>query len=324
MKTKLRALVGGVALLLVLAACYPGISSQLAQSYEVQATITKGKVNLYNYSDDFIDPDGLQGPFNIDRQNGEATIDLNFTQTKGNWNVTGKWIHGGVKMEFAGKSEYLTALLAHCLSAVDVFDYDDGLIGAPNIDNHWYPYYSDDDAYYWNNCFSGLGSPAPGFVEDISVGSWIKGGCMFIPTLYRSLNSAYVGTGHALIFVCQNGGEGNPVTGTWSDPSYIEVWVPDTTSISDQAIGDINIYAESNEQYILNYPEFYLDIDFEDNVYYGVNYFEDDNSPFRNYYAGGTNTNRSGKWIVQVRFNNLATAPLPTDSPLFNSYYWGL
>ncbi|MEN9922990.1 MAG: hypothetical protein RIS09_504 [Actinomycetota bacterium] len=329
MKTKLRALVGGVALLLVLAACYPGINSQLSQGYELQATITKGKVNL-NHSvfgaDGFIEPDGLQGPFSFNRVtnagNGTATVDLNFSVNRGNWSVTGKWIDGPVRMEFAGKSEYLSALLAHCLSTVDVWDYDSGLIGRPNIDDEWYPYNNGEDQWFGGSCFNAGVAPAPGYVENIQYGTWVKGGCTFIPTLYRSLNSQLVGTGHALILVCQNGGQDNPVTMSWENPSYIEVWIPDTTNIDREAIGDINIYMESNEQYILDYPEFYLDIDFEDNVYYGRDYFETDNSPFRNYFAGGVNTNRSGKWIVQTRFNNLANSPLPTEAPLFSQYWW--
>lgn len=330
MKTKLRALVGGVALLLVLAACYPGINSQWAQSYEVQANIVKGKVNLqhdYFGSEGYIDPDGLQGPYNFARVydgNGIANVDLSFTNSGGgNWSVTGRWIDGDVRMEFSGKSEYLQALLDHCLSTVDMYDEDGGIIGAPNIDDQWYPYYSDDDGYYWNNCFSSVVPSAPGYVEDVQKSKWLKGGCVYIPTLYRSLNSALVGTGHALILVCQNGDADNPVTGEWNGPSYIEVWIPDTTNISEQAIGDINVSAFSNEE-VFSEDEYYLNIDFEDDVYYGVDYFENDNSPFRNYYAGGVNTNRSGKWIVQARFNNLYSSPLPTESPLFNSYYWGI
>lgn len=334
MKTKLRALVGGVALLLVLAACYPGISSQASLGFEVQASITKGKVNLDSFAD-LIDPDGLQGPFNISQSpeyigTGHATVDLTFNNSKGNWSVTGRWMDGPVKMEFTGKSEYLAALMNACLSTVDVYDYDDGIIGAPNIDDHWYPYYSDDDAYYWNNCWDPylFGIEAPGYVDDISTTNWIKGGCVYIPTLYRSLNSALIGTGHALILVCQNGTSaaeelGAPLTLPWDGPSYIEVWIPDTTAITEHALGDINIYAEDNEQYILDYPEYHLNIDFEDSVYYGVDYFQNDNSPFRNYYAGGYNTNRSGKWIVQARVNQFAGSPMPTESPLFNSYYWG-
>lgn len=327
MKTKLRALVGGVALLLVLAACYPGISSQNLLSYEVQATITKGKVDLDHSlfgSEGFIDPDGAQGPWNFDRSmyagNGTATVDLNFSQTNGNWNVTGRWIDGPVKMEFSGKSEYLTALVAHCLSYVDLYDEDAGIIGWPDIDNSSYPYIDGNDQSFGSNCVDGFG--APGYVEDVQKSKWLKGGCTLIPTMYRSLNSEYVGTGHALILVCQNGNGGdNPVTGSWSNPSYIEVWVPDTTWISDQAIGDINVSVYSNEE-ILSEDEYYLNIDFEDNVYYGRNYFEDDNSPFRNYLAGGVNTNRSGKWIVQARFNNLFASPLPTEAPLFSTYWW--
>ena len=329
MKTKLRALVGGVALLLVLAACYPGIDSQSAQSYEVQATITKGKVNL-NHSlygaDGFIQPDGLQGPFSVDRVtnagNGTATVDLVFKNSKGNWEVSGRWIDGPVRMEFSGKSEYLSALMAHCLSYVDMYDEDGGIIGAPNIDDAWYPYASDDDQSFGADCFNTYGALAPGYVENIQLSKWYKGGCTYIPTMYRSLNSQIVGTGHALIFVCQNGGEGTPVTGTWSNPSYIEIWVPDTTWIDEQAIGDINVSAYSNEE-AFSEDEYYLNIDFEDDVYYGRDYFETDNSPFRNYAAGGVNTNRSGKWIVEARFNNLFASPLPTEPALF-SQYWGM
>ena len=330
MKTKLRALVGGVALLLVLAACYPGISSQFLLSYELQATITKGKVDLDHSvfgSEGFIDPDGAQGPWSFDRSmyagNGTATVDLNFSQTKGNWNVTGRWIDGPVRMEFSGKSEYLTALVAHCLSEVDLYDEDDGITYGPRIDGSWYPYETGNGDYqsFLSNCI-GLGGEvlAPGYVEDVPTSKWLKGGCVYIPTMYRSLNSEYVGTGHALILVCQNG-EGNPITGSWSNPSYIEVWIPDTTWISDQAIGDINIDVYSNED-IFSEDEYYLYMDFEDNVYYGRNYFEDDNSPFRNYLAGGVNTNRSGKWIVQARFNTLFASPLPTEAPLFSTYWW--
>lgn len=343
MKTKLRALVGGVALLLVLAACYPGISSQFAQAYEVQATITKGKVDLdhglWNEGSEgggFISPHGLQGPWSYDRVsyagNGTASVDLSFSNIKGNWQVSGKWLDGPVRMEFSGKSEYLTALVNHCLSNVYMDD----------VDSQLYEWYIQGELYGYDfnadDCGFFEGGPfAPGYVEDIATSKWIKGGCVLIPTMYRSLNSAYVGTGHALLLVCQNG-DGSPATESWNFPSYMEVWIPDTTWISEQAIGDVDYYLDGDEDsndvcgnilegyYVCGYAEdeYYFSSSYEDNVYYTKGYFENDNSPFRNYYAGGTNTNRSGKWIVQARYNNLYSPPLPTEPELFNSTIWYL
>jgi hypothetical protein len=342
MKTKLRALVGGVALLLVLAACYPGINSQYAQSYEVQATVTKGKVDLDHglwdlgpEGEGWISPHGLQGPWSYNRVsyegNGTASVDLSFSSNKGNWQVSGKWLDGDVRMEFSGKSEYLTALLSHCLSNVDMNDVDGQLSYWDIQDDAWGYDFGAEDCGYFESA-----PPAPGFVEDIQTGTWIKGGCIFIPTMYRSLNSAYVGTGHALLLVCQNSAtdEYNPVVEEWNYPSYMEVWIPDTTWISEQAIGDVSYYLNGDEDqddcFVVipfrcadSEDEYNFQSQYEDNAYYTTGYFENDNSPFRNYYAGGTNTNRSGKWIVQTRYNNLAIpSALPTEPAMFNSTIW--
>jgi hypothetical protein len=342
MKTKLRALVGGVALLLVLAACYPGASSKVLQGYEVQATITKGKVDLDHglwnsgpEGEGWLNPHGLQGPWSYDRVsyegNGTASVDLSFSQNKGNWQVSGKWLDGDVRMEFSGKSEYLTALLSHCLSNVYMNDVDSQLWYWEIQGDSWGYDFGAEDCGYFESA-----PPAPGFVEDIETGTWIKGGCIYIPTMYRSLNSAIIGTGHALLLVCQNG-EGSPVTEEWAYPSYMEVWIPDTTWISEQAIGDVDYYLNGDEEpndvcwnfleaYVCGYSEdeYYFSSSYEDNAYYTTGYFENDNSPFRNYYAGGTNTNRSGKWLVQARFNSVAVTPMPTEPAMFNSTIWFL
>jgi hypothetical protein len=337
MINKLRALVGGVALLLVLAACYPGMNSQTAQGYEVQATITKGKVNL-NHSlwdaapdgEGWLNPHLLQGPWGYPRQSETSTADVNltFSNVRGNWQVSGTWIDGQVRMEFSGKSEYLTALISHCLSDVTMFDVDLQLYEWDiQGDFGGYEFLAEDCGYF-------EAPPAPGFVEDVQTGKWIKGGCVTIPTMYRSLNSNYVGTGHALLLVCQNdSNEFNPVAGTWDYPSYMEVWIPDTTWISEQAIGDVDysLNGDEDEDDCIggrcsgSEDEYDFSSGYEDNVYYTKGYFENDNSPFRNYYAGGTNTNRNGKWIVQTRYNSLFDldgATLPTEPAMFNSSYW--
>lgn len=317
MKTKLRALVGGVALLLVLAAWYPGVSSQVSQGYEIQATITKGKVNLNHslwnsgsYYGGYLNPHGYQGDFgyyrSTDEGNGTATVDLKFSNSKGNWQVSGKWIDGPVKMEFTGRSEYLEALTANCLSD---FTFTE------NSSDYWYYEVQGNNwAYNYGAKDCNFVEAVPGYVESIPTSDWMKGGCVTIPTLYRSLNSSLVGTGHALILVCQNGGwMGN----SWSNPSYIEVWIPDTTIIDSQAIGDLDVDVYGDDFW----DEYGVYVSFEDSVYYAEGYFQPDNSPFRNYYAGGVNTNRSGKWTVQTRYNSLLTSPMPTESPLF-SYWW--
>jgi len=324
MINKLRALVGGVALLLVLAACFPpGISSQAAQGYEIQATITKGNVDLTHdvwddgvYGGGFLGVHGLQGNYSYYRSeyegNGRAKVDLNFLYSKGNWQVSGKWLDGRVRMEFTGRSEYLSALLSACLSNFDFWC---------NSGDWWY---YEVQGYTWaydfggNDCGWFETPPAPGYIDDITVTDWVKGGCTYIPTMYRSLNSDYVGTGHALILVCQNGS--GPLTEMWENPSYIEVWIPDTTWISQQFIGDfdVDIYGDDT------WDEYSFYASFDDNVYYTQGYFQNDNSPFRNYYAGGVNTNRSGKWIVQSKLNLMAVSPLPTEPQIFDSYEWFL
>lgn len=362
MTNKLRALIGGVAMLLVLSACYPGLTSALVLSYDVQATISKGKVDLNHWlydqdgGDGWIKPDGLQGPFSYDRQDGTATVDLNFSQIRGNWNVTGKWIHGDVMMEFSGKSEYLNALINTCqtnfsLSGDEpIWDYEINDNGSPFYDDYFiwggdndaldcgvFDTFNDADGFsdYWDGISGGV-LLAP--EVELRNGVWYRGGCALIPTLYRSLNRDYLGTGHALILVCQNGSGG--LTPSWSYPSYIEVWVPDTTWIDQQELGDLDLNFDRDNDYWTacvdwetlsanvcddeggGDPEYYLSMEFDDNVYYGEEFFQEDNSPFRNYHAGGINTNRSGKWVVQSRFNNLGDASFYSGSPLFSQEWW--